>query len=163
MAPDWYGRSYHVAVIWLGVSKLLSARAHRRHYPSQCPLEPNDYTPSCSNLPVMFLDSPDKTLSLGRFESDSPDNILSLGCLINFSTDKSSCTGPKVPDSPDIVLSSEEQSDLGSYSSFASVKCTFLEKLHFDLTLTPDFFSDLDRGRFPTFYERSPQQDILRH
>ena len=84
----------------------------------------------------MFLDSPDKTLSLGHFESDSPDNILSPGCLINLSPEKSSCTGPKVPDSPDIVSSPEEQSELGSYSSFASVKCTFLVKLDFDLTLT---------------------------
>ena len=99
-------------------------------------LEPNDSTPSCSNLSVMFLDSPDKTLSLGRFEYDSSDNILSLGCLINLSPEKSSCTGSKVPDSPDIVSSPEEQCELGSYSSFASVKCTFLVKLDFDSTLT---------------------------
>ena len=84
----------------------------------------------------MFLDSPDKTLSLGCFESDSSDNILSRGCLTSFSPDKSSCTGPKVPDSPDSVSSPEEQSELGSYSYFTSVKCTLLVKLDFDLTLT---------------------------
>ena len=39
-------------------------------------------------------------------------------------------------DSPDIVSSPEEQSELGSYSAFASVKCTFLVKLDFDLALT---------------------------
>ena len=38
MVPDWYGRPYHVAAIWLGVSKLLSARARPRHYLPQCPL-----------------------------------------------------------------------------------------------------------------------------
>ena len=67
---------------------------------------------------------------------DSPDKILSLGGLINLSPDKSSYTGPKVSDSPDIVSSLEEQSELGSYSASASVKCTFLVKLDFDLTLT---------------------------
>ena len=39
-------------------------------------------------------------------------------------------------DSPDIVSSPEEQSEPGSYSAFASVKCTFLVKLDFDFTLT---------------------------
>ena len=38
MVPDWYGRPYHMAAIWLGVSKLLSARARLRHYLPQCPL-----------------------------------------------------------------------------------------------------------------------------
>ena len=99
-------------------------------------LEPMDSTSLCSNLSVMFLDSPDKTLSLGRFESGSPDNILSFGCPNNVSLDKSSCTSSKVPDSPDIVSSPDEQPKLSSYSSHASVNCTFLVKLHFDLTLT---------------------------
>ena len=39
-------------------------------------------------------------------------------------------------DCPDLVSSPEEQSELGSYSAFASVKCTFPVKLDFDLTLT---------------------------
>ena len=99
-------------------------------------LEPMDSTSSCYNLSVMFLDSPDKILSHGRFKSDSPGNILSLGCPNIVSPEKSSCTGSKVPDSPDIVSSPDEQSELGSYSSLASVKCTFLVKLDFDLTLT---------------------------
>ena len=99
-------------------------------------LEPMDSTSLCSDLYVMFLDSPDKTLSLGRFESDSPDNVLSFGCPNIVSTDKSSCTGSKVPDSPDLVSSPDEQSKLGSYSSLASVNCTFLMKLDFYLILT---------------------------
>ena len=73
---------------------------------------------------------------IGRFESGSPDNILSLGCLNIVSPDKSSRTGSKVPDSPDIVSTPDEQSVLGSYCSLASVNCTFLVKLDFDLTLT---------------------------
>ena len=84
-------------------------------------LESSDSIPSRSTLCVMFLDYPDK--------------ILSLGGLINLSPDKSSCTGLKMSDSPDIVSSPEEQSEPGSYSAFASVKCTFLVKLDFDFTL----------------------------
>ena len=44
--------------------------------------------------------------------------------------------GSKVSDFPDIVSSTDEQSGLGSYSSFASVKCTLLVKLDFNLILT---------------------------
>ena len=195
MAPDWYGRPYHVAVIWLGVrhryqfniicgivpySALLirsipvSVRV-LMHFPVQpalflfhqqgidrnlrkirigsslrvlewnvfsqdwgleSSLEPMDSTSLCSDLSVMFLDSSDKTLSLGRSEPGSPDNILYFGCPNIVSTDKSSFTGSKVPVSPDIVSSPDERSKLGSYSSLASVNCTFLVKLDFDLTLT---------------------------
>ena len=98
-------------------------------------LEPMDSISSCSNLSVMFLDSPDKILSLGRFKSDSADNVLSLGCPNIVSPDKLSCTGSKVPDYPHIVSSPDKQTELGSYSSLASVRCTFLVKLDFDLTL----------------------------
>ena len=31
MAPDWYGRPYHVAVVWLGVSTQLSVQTQLRH------------------------------------------------------------------------------------------------------------------------------------
>ena len=168
VSPDWYGRPYHVVVIWLGVSTLLSVRAHWRHYPLQCPphrrctclcpsldaflcparavsipptrmncnlqnirigrilrcvlpgLGPRVITrsmgskSSCSNPSVMFLDSPDKILSPGRFESDSPDDILYLGCPSIVSLDKSSCMGSNVPDSLDIISSPDEQSAQGS-------------------------------------------------
>ena len=53
-----------------------------------------------------------------------------------MSPDNSSCPGSKVPDSPDIVSSLDEQSEIGSYSSFTSVKCFFLVKLDLDLILT---------------------------
>ena len=69
-------------------------------------------------------------------ESGSPDNILPFVCPKIVSPDNSSCTSSNVPDSPDIVLSPDEQFKLGSYSSPASVNCTFLVKLDFDLTLT---------------------------
>ena len=61
---------------------------------------------------------------------------MSFGCPYIVSRDKSSCTVSRVPDSPDIVSSPDEQFKLGSYSSLASVKCTFLVNLDFDLTLT---------------------------
>ena len=70
----------------------------------------------------MFLDSPDKILSLGRFDIVSPD--------------KSSCPGPKAHDSPDSVSSPDELSENGSFSSFASVNWTSLVTLDFELTLT---------------------------
>ena len=69
----------------------------------------------------MFLNSPVKILPLGRFESGSSDIILLLGCPDTVSPDKSSCPGSKVHDSPDNLSSPDEQSELGSYSSFLSV------------------------------------------
>ena len=75
-------------------------------------------------------------MSLGCLESGSPDNILSFGCPNIVSPDKSSCTGSKVPDSPEIVSSPDEQFKFCSYSSLASLNCTFLVKLDFNLTLT---------------------------
>ena len=80
-----------------------------------------DSMSSSSNLSVMFLDSPDEIMSLGRFESDSPDKNLSLGCPKKVSPGKSSRTGSKVLDYPDIVSSLDEQPELGSYSPLASV------------------------------------------
>ena len=98
-------------------------------------LEPMDSTSLRSDLSVMFLGSPDSTLSLGRLESGSQDNLLSFGGPDIVSPDKSSCTGSKVADSPDIVSSPDEQFKLGSYSSLASVNYIFLVKLDFALTL----------------------------
>ena len=85
---------------------------------------------------MMFLDSPDKILSLGRSEVNSLDSILSLGRFQIVSPDKSSCPGPEEHDSPDNVSSPDEQSELGSYTSFVSVNWTLLVTLDFNSTLT---------------------------
>ena len=92
---------------------------------------------------------------------DSPDKIQALGCLSNVSPDKSSSPGPKVPDSPESVSSPDEQSELGSYSSLATMKYAILVKLDFDSTQV--FPIGLDVSRCPMFRERSLQQDISRH
>ena len=82
------------------------------------PTQPLESTDSPTHIPSwfeMFLDSPDKTLSIGRLEPDSPDKtlsigrlepdspdkILSLGSLVNLSPDKLSCTGSKAFDFSD--------------------------------------------------------------
>ena len=75
-------------------------------------------------------------MPLGGLVNVSPDKSSCTGSKVSDSSDKSSLTGSKVSDTPDVVSSQDEQSGLGSYSSFASVKCTLLAKLDLDLILT---------------------------
>ena len=98
-------------------------------------LEPMDSTSLCSDLSMMFLDSPYKTLSLVALNPALRTTFwlwLSQHCLPGQVV----LYGSKVPNSPDIVSSPDEQFKLGLYSSLASVNCTLLVKLDFDLTLT---------------------------
>ena len=89
---------------------------------------------------MMFLDSPDKILSLGRSEVDSPDKILSLGRFDIISPVKPSYPGPKLHDFPDNVSSPDKQSVdlLSSLSSdrFFTLHILSPHKASFGIELT---------------------------